>query len=216
MGDKLAGAVLGSAWQPTQPVFTLLISILVGWEPLTAPKAHRPHVPHTPHTPRVPPAVLVLRYHLIRAQVIGISLSLAGALFMVIYGAELAHNGAGSMITGNVLFFFNCLATSLYVISAKVALRRGYPASSVTAWSYLVGALLITPVAAGCQLATLCPFRHAAAAQKVSTRLQSPLLPTQCALSACRLQLVVFPHRNRLSCRAACCSIPMWLPSDIL
>jgi len=26
VGDKLAGAVLASAWQPTQPVFTLLIS----------------------------------------------------------------------------------------------------------------------------------------------------------------------------------------------
>eukprot|EP00966_Prymnesium_polylepis_P133080 3075755-Prymnesium_polylepis.1 len=31
----------------------------------------------------------------------------------------------------------------------QVALTRGYPASSVTAWSYLVGAFLLFPVAAG-------------------------------------------------------------------
>ena len=39
VGDKLAGAVLASAWQPTQPVFTLLISIGLAWERCTLGKA---------------------------------------------------------------------------------------------------------------------------------------------------------------------------------
>ncbi|KAL3909191.1 MAG: hypothetical protein SGPRY_009518, partial [Prymnesium sp.] len=38
VGDKLAGAAIGSAWQPTQPVFTLLISMLMGWERATSGK----------------------------------------------------------------------------------------------------------------------------------------------------------------------------------
>ena len=40
------------------------------------------------------------------------------------------------------------MPASLHALSAQVALRRGYPASSVTAWSYLVGACLLFPVAA--------------------------------------------------------------------
>ena len=39
VGDKLAGAVLASAWQPTQPVFTLAISLCLGWESFTLGKA---------------------------------------------------------------------------------------------------------------------------------------------------------------------------------
>ena len=58
VGDKLAGAVIGSAWQPTQPVFTLLISILLRWEKFTIGKGA------------------------------GILISFGGAAFMVVYGAD--------------------------------------------------------------------------------------------------------------------------------
>ena len=58
VGDKLAGAVLASAWQPTQPVFTLLISIALAWERCTLGKAA------------------------------GILLSLGSATFMVTYGQD--------------------------------------------------------------------------------------------------------------------------------
>lgn len=50
---------------------------------------------------------------------------------------------------GNVLFFINCLGTALYVIVVKVAFRRGYPPSTVTAWSYLAGAVMMACVATG-------------------------------------------------------------------
>ena len=185
VGDKLVGAIIGSAWQPTQPVFTLIISILLGWEQLTLGKTA------------------------------GITLSFSGAAFMVLYGKDFGAKDAGSLIAGNILFFANCLGaciylppwpplyrplpppqavdaaaicfylavlpnccpatlpnccstlllccpttlllcctaalrtvccwtgTSLFVICAKVALGRGYPPSTVTAWSYLTGATMV-------------------------------------------------------------------------
>eukprot|EP00933_Yihiella_yeosuensis_P084344 TRINITY_DN9878_c0_g1_i14.p1 TRINITY_DN9878_c0_g1~~TRINITY_DN9878_c0_g1_i14.p1 ORF type:complete len:436 (-),score=64.52 TRINITY_DN9878_c0_g1_i14:330-1637(-) len=56
IGDKLAGPVVGSAWQCSQAVFTLLISLTLGWEK---------------------PTVL---------KILGIAVSLAGGTFMVLYG----------------------------------------------------------------------------------------------------------------------------------
>jgi len=149
VGDKLAGAVIGSAWQPTQPVFTLLISMLVGWERFTLGKGA------------------------------GILISLGGAVFMVVYGADFGSKDATSLLAGNALFFFNCMGTSMYVICAKVVLLRGYPASSVTAWSYLVGALLLFPVASGfsssCDLvAFICP------PEPLTEPLSCGALPTSC------------------------------------
>ena len=131
VGAKLAGAVLASSWQPTQPVFTLLISVALGWERLTLFKAA------------------------------GILLSLAGAAWMALPGSDLTGSGV-ELLVGNVLFFFNCLGTSLYVITSKVAFSRGYPPTTVTAYSYLCGALLmsVTAVAfsSSCQLVQLlCP-----------------------------------------------------------
>lgn len=35
LGIKLAGPVISSAWQCSQPIFTLTISLLLGWEPPT-------------------------------------------------------------------------------------------------------------------------------------------------------------------------------------
>lgn len=132
IGDKLAGAVLGSAWQPTQPVFTLLISIALRWEQCTLGKAA------------------------------GILISFGGAAFMVTYGQTLRGGSAMRDIIGNLLFFANCLGTSLYVIVVKLALARGYPPSTVTAWSYLCGACMMACVATGfssnCELVNfVCP-----------------------------------------------------------
>ena len=129
VGDKLAGATLASAWQPTQPIMTLVISLCLGWEMATIGK------------------------------VAGILVSVGGAAFMVTYGADFS---GGTTITGNLLLFSNCLGTALYVIVAKVALARGYPPTTVTAWSYLAGACMMACVAVGfssnCDLVNfVCP-----------------------------------------------------------
>eukprot|EP00326_Haptolina_ericina_P018872 CAMPEP_0181192736 /NCGR_PEP_ID=MMETSP1096-20121128/13442_1 /TAXON_ID=156174 ORGANISM="Chrysochromulina ericina, Strain CCMP281" /NCGR_SAMPLE_ID=MMETSP1096 /ASSEMBLY_ACC=CAM_ASM_000453 /LENGTH=441 /DNA_ID=CAMNT_0023282151 /DNA_START=68 /DNA_END=1393 /DNA_ORIENTATION=- len=132
LGDKLAGAVLASAWQPTQPVFTLIISLCLGWEAFTPGKA------------------------------VGIFLSFGGAAFMVAYGGDFSSTGAEHALAGNALLFCNCLGTSLYVIFGKFALGRGYTAFFVTAWSYLCGAVMMLAVASGfsssCDLVQfICP-----------------------------------------------------------
>ena len=58
-GDKLAGPIISSAWQCSQPVFTLLISLCLGWESITWRKS------------------------------LGIVLSFGGGAFLVCYGQEL-------------------------------------------------------------------------------------------------------------------------------
>lgn len=64
IGDKLAGPIISSAWQCSQPIFTLLISLSLGWEPATAQK------------------------------VIGILVSFVGGAFLVCYGQSLGSPGA--------------------------------------------------------------------------------------------------------------------------
>ena len=135
IGYKLAGAVLASAWQPTQPVFTLIISLCLGWEAFTLGKAA------------------------------GVVISFGGAAFMVSYGADFSSSSAGQTIAGNALLAANCLGTSLYVICGKLVLGRGYSAFTVTAWSYLCGAVMMLAVASGfsssCDIvAFICPEDH--------------------------------------------------------
>lgn len=132
IGDKLAGPVLASAWQPTQPVFTLVISLLLGWEAVSVGK------------------------------VLGILMSFAGATIMVTVGQDFSAGEALVLIAGNVFLFLNCLGTSLYVLTAKLVLARGYPPSTVTAWSYLCGSLMMACVASAVNssctmVALLCP-----------------------------------------------------------
>lgn len=157
IGDKLAGAVIGSAWQPTQPVFTLLISLLLGWEQPTCLKLS------------------------------GIAISCCGAAFMVLYGRGRFGDGAevSTFLAGNVLFFLNCLGTSLYVIVSKVALGRGYPPSTLIAWSYLIGAAMMAATATGlsadCRVvAFVCPPPPAAAEQTAPPSFSCGDTPTSC------------------------------------
>jgi len=64
IGDKLAGPIISSAWQCSQPIFTLLISLTLGWEPATVRK------------------------------LLGILLSFLGGAFLVCYGQDVGSPGA--------------------------------------------------------------------------------------------------------------------------
>jgi drug/metabolite transporter (DMT)-like permease len=98
VGEKLSSAVIGSAWQPAQPIMTTIIAVSLGWEPLTTFKT------------------------------IGISFAFVGAAFMVFYqphASSGATDGSGSSnssdnttstastVIGNSMFFINCMGTSL-------------------------------------------------------------------------------------------------------
>ena len=67
----------------------------------------------------------------------------------------------GGALTGNCLFFFNCLGTALYVIFAKKLLVT-YPSVVVTGWSYIfasiqmcISATIINTVPGGVEF--VCP-----------------------------------------------------------
>eukprot|EP01062_Namystynia_karyoxenos_P039372 TRINITY_DN28630_c0_g1_i1.p1 TRINITY_DN28630_c0_g1~~TRINITY_DN28630_c0_g1_i1.p1 ORF type:complete len:497 (+),score=104.60 TRINITY_DN28630_c0_g1_i1:60-1493(+) len=141
VGLKLADATTGSVWQPSQPVFTAALAILMGFE--------------------------VFRWRV----ACGLGLAIGGACFMVLYGQE--AGGGSFQALGHVLFFFNCLGTSGYVIASKplfgeqqlqgdgvacfrrYASRRGhagdeirhYAPLSVTGWGYLAGSALMAATA---------------------------------------------------------------------
>eukprot|EP00727_Mastigamoeba_balamuthi_P000413 m51a1_g10369 hypothetical protein (396) ;mRNA; r:92825-94196 len=113
VGLKLAdNATTAALWQMTQPVFTTALALALRWERLTAWNA------------------------------VGIAVSVAGACFVVAYGA--AGSALSASVPANVCFFVNCLATSLYVIASKPLLKtRGYRPTTVIGWAYMVAATLM-------------------------------------------------------------------------
>ncbi|GMI50263.1 hypothetical protein ScalyP_jg984 [Parmales sp. scaly parma] len=134
-GVKLASAVIGSAWQPSQPIFLASISVLLGWERATVLKIG------------------------------GILLAFVGAAFMVVTSRTefgVIDIGLGDQtLSGNCLFFFNCLGTALFVIFAR-KLLESYPSAVVTGWAYMfacvqmvVAATFINQVPGGLEF--VCP-----------------------------------------------------------
>jgi len=130
VGVKLADPTTGSVWQPSQPIFTTALAVVLGYE--------RPQL----------------------RLALGLLLAISGAVFMVLYGAE--TDSGKYELWGHVLFFFNCLGTSGYVIFSKpfysqivtqnqrcssIAERPPgstmYKPLSVTGWSYIIGSVLM-------------------------------------------------------------------------
>eukprot|EP00756_Hemistasia_phaeocysticola_P052131 Hpha_TRINITY_DN27333_c0_g1::TRINITY_DN27333_c0_g1_i1::g.535::m.535 len=130
VGVKLADSITGSVWQPSQPIFTCALAVLLGYE------------------------------HAQWRTLLGLLFAISGAVFMVLYGAE--TEGGTYQIFGHLLFFFNCLGTSGYVVFSKpffshvptqgkrctsIAERkpgsRMYKPLSVTGWCYIVGSVLM-------------------------------------------------------------------------
>mmetsp|Transcript_89551 Transcript_89551/g.187086 ORF Transcript_89551/g.187086 Transcript_89551/m.187086 type:complete len:378 (+) Transcript_89551:242-1375(+) len=115
-GVTLADGVTGAAWQPSQVVFTLMISVCLGMEILTPWK------------------------------VISMLLTVAGALCLVFLGGHEggAETGKDYYLVGQLFFCFNCLASSMEVIVWRKLLstNEGEEGShfAVMAESYLVAA----------------------------------------------------------------------------
>ena len=83
MATKIANPILGAAWQASAPVWAMAIAIPLGWERAT------------------------------RSRLVGIALALAGAAFIVLWGALDELGGGMDEIVGNILFFFNVRALTL-------------------------------------------------------------------------------------------------------
>ena len=115
VGEKLSSAVVGSAWQPSQPLFLSAISIMLGWERASS------------------------------LRIAGILVAFLGAAFMVTtsstdFGAVIILSAGGSAFAGNCLFFLNCLGTAGFVLFGRKLLAK-YNSPVVTGWSYCAASL---------------------------------------------------------------------------
>mmetsp|Transcript_14307 Transcript_14307/g.21487 ORF Transcript_14307/g.21487 Transcript_14307/m.21487 type:complete len:425 (-) Transcript_14307:1044-2318(-) len=123
IGIKLSSAVAASVWQPTQPIFTAAVCMLLGWEPFSFTRC------------------------------VGILVAFFGCAIMVLggggsageaIGGEGGDNGAFAQTVGQFSFFLNCCGSALYVLSSKTIIKtERYESVAVTAWSYTVASVLM-------------------------------------------------------------------------
>ena len=124
IGIKLSSAVAASVWQPSQPLITASVCMMMGWEP----------------------------YNLNRC--IGIMVAFFGCAIMVVGGSGSngeviggesdVEPGAFANLVGQLSFLLNCCGTSLYVLSSKTIIVTGrYESVTITAWSYVVGSIMM-------------------------------------------------------------------------
>jgi hypothetical protein len=136
IGVKTANPVIGAAWQvPTHPA------------PYLPHPSDYPTLPPTPASPQcaapIATAAICIALGLERAtprKLAGIAAAFAGAVFIVFFEQDVSLSS--SAFVGNILFFFNILGYSGYVILSK-PLGRTLPYVTVTAWSMLIVAALL-------------------------------------------------------------------------
>ena len=154
VGIKLAGPVASAVWQPSQPIITAAICILMRWEPINL------------------------------LRILGITFAFLGCIAMVLLSSSTntttnttnhthyptmdnsadTNNNNNNMflhsqreetmtttemmgfqkeILGNFFFFINCLGTSLYVILSKKPLQVFPSSLTVVATSYSVASICL-------------------------------------------------------------------------
>lgn len=123
IGIKLSSAVAASVWQPTQPIITASVCMLLGWEPFSFERC------------------------------VGILVAFFGCAIMVLggggaageaIGGEGVDNGAFSQLMGQFSFLIGCAGSSLYVLSSKNIIKTGrYESVAVTAWSYTAASVMM-------------------------------------------------------------------------
>ncbi|CAL8470768.1 g10310 [Coccomyxa elongata] len=112
VGIDMSGVVVATCMQPTIPVFTAMIAVLLNLEAGSLQKF------------------------------IGITLAVGGSICMVLGGVGGHHTAAEGrhLMLGNMFLLLNTLAMACYYLSAKQLVAK-YPAICVAAWSYVTAAL---------------------------------------------------------------------------
>eukprot|EP00551_Chaetoceros_affinis_P016826 CAMPEP_0203700434 /NCGR_PEP_ID=MMETSP0091-20130426/31198_1 /ASSEMBLY_ACC=CAM_ASM_001089 /TAXON_ID=426623 /ORGANISM="Chaetoceros affinis, Strain CCMP159" /LENGTH=408 /DNA_ID=CAMNT_0050573707 /DNA_START=36 /DNA_END=1262 /DNA_ORIENTATION=+ len=124
VGIKLSSAVAASVWQPSQPIITAAVCMVLGWEPFNL------------------------------NRVLGILVAFLGCSIMVLGGGAATGESLGgggteissafSSLMGQVCFLVNCFGLTLYVLASKRVLATGrYESVTVTAWSYLTATFMM-------------------------------------------------------------------------
>ncbi len=112
-GIKLSSAVAASVWQPSAPIITAAVCMIIGWEPFSL------------------------------ARCVGILVAFLGCAIMVLGGNEGPSSGGKSTfshILGQFFFLVNCFGASLFVLASKhiIGSTQGrYESVTITAWSYV-------------------------------------------------------------------------------
>jgi len=110
VGEKLANATIGSAWQPSQPIMTAVIAILLGWERPTLFKS------------------------------LGIFVAFGGAAFMVFYKSSSDTGSSplvGNLLFFvNCAGTAGYVIMTKHIMKAH---KSQYTSISVTGWSYMFG-----------------------------------------------------------------------------
>jgi len=123
VGIKLSGAIAASVWQPSQPILTAAMCMLLQWEPYNS------------------------------LRVFGILIAFFSCAVMVLGGGDGESDGEYGpsnessgfpYLIGQVSFFINCLGSSVYVLASKLVLNTGrYESLAITAWGYIIAASLM-------------------------------------------------------------------------
>lgn len=123
IGIKLSSAVAASVWQPSQPILTAAVCMLMGWEPVSC------------------------------NRILGILVAFFGCAIMVMggggaggeaIGGDGSDNGSFSQTCGQFSFLLNCIGISLYVLASKRVIITGrYECLAITAWSYVIASIMM-------------------------------------------------------------------------
>ena len=116
VGIQLAGPTTASIWQPTTPILTAAISMILELEQVSV------------------------------GRLIGVFISFLGCVSMVLLGPKSSstddwspHSSTTEYLIGNLLLFLQCTCSATFIIVSKDILSI-YPPLTVTAWSNLLGA----------------------------------------------------------------------------
>lgn len=120
-GLKLASPVMGAAWQPSQAVFVLIMAVALGQESCSTKK------------------------------LLGVLCCLLGGATMTVGGAQGKLHSGNNEVVGNMLFFFNCFMTAVFVLTMRVA-ARSMPAYTALAVVYAMASVGIALFAKGASL----------------------------------------------------------------
>ncbi len=88
-------------------------------------------------------SAIFLKEKLTLRKIIGISIGLAGATILILYGESNSSVGS-NVILGNTLVFINATSYALYLIIVKKLVHKYHPLTFVK-WLYLFGLVLVLP-----------------------------------------------------------------------
>lgn len=148
VGIKLTDPVTASVWQPSQPIMTAAICMAWGMEPVRKVRVMGVLLAALGCVAMVLLKNATSATTLSGSQQDDVDTTVSptvGDESTTLHDTTAVSNGespidAGRYLIGNLLFFSNCLCTSLYVILSKRMLAT-YPAVLVTAWSYNAAAV---------------------------------------------------------------------------